>query len=123
MSFCMEIIYVLCLAFSKASMLFFYRRVFSTPAMLKAVDIVLWVLAAWTICFECTCIFLCRPVYGFWTGEGKCGAFIPMIQSLIATNAVGDVVIMAMPMSLIWSLHMRKTDKLGIMSCFALGTA
>ncbi|KAI1847067.1 hypothetical protein JX265_006739 [Neoarthrinium moseri] len=123
MSFIMEIIYVLCLAASKASMLFFYRRVFSTPKMLKAVDVVLGLLAVWTICFECACIFLCRPVNGFWTGQGVCGDFIPMIQSLIATNAVGDLVIMLMPMPIIWSLQMKTADKLGIMSCFTLGLA
>lgn len=119
----MEIIYVLCLATTKASMLFFYRRIFSTPAMTKAVDIALGVLAAWTVCFECTCIFSCTPVNGFWTFQGKCNEFIPMIQSLITTNAIGDLIIMAMPMPLLWSLQMKLTDKIGVMSCFALGLA
>ncbi|KAH8646884.1 hypothetical protein BX600DRAFT_390444 [Xylariales sp. PMI_506] len=123
MSYIMEIIYVFCLASAKASMLLFYRRAFLTTWMQRAVDTILVILAIWTICFECACIFLCKPASAFWTGEGTCGDFIPMIQVLIATNAVGDLVVMALPMSTIWSLHMRKTEKLGIMSCFALGLA
>lgn len=54
---------------------------------------------------------------------GKCGAYIPMIQSLIATNAIGDLIIMALPMQSIWSLHTRRAEKIGITSCFALGLA
>ncbi|KAJ3543204.1 hypothetical protein NM208_g3700 [Fusarium decemcellulare] len=35
-----------------------------------------------------SCIFLCNSVWAQWTGLGRCGAYIPMIQSLIATNAI-----------------------------------
>jgi hypothetical protein len=58
-----------------------------------------------------------------WTGLGTCGQYIHMIQSLIATNAIGDLVIMALPMHSIWSLQMRQTDKLGVTACFGLGLA
>lgn len=75
------------------------------------------------VSYLAACIFLCTPISGQWTGIGKCGAYIPMIQSLIATNALGDLVIMALPMKTIWSLQTRTTDKIGIMSCFALGIA
>ncbi|KAH9905669.1 hypothetical protein F4778DRAFT_673199 [Xylariomycetidae sp. FL2044] len=124
MSFIMEIIYVLCLASSKASMLFFYKRVFCTDLMQTMVNIALGVLVLWTIAFECACIFLCTPVNAFWlSDQSTCGKFVPMIQSLIATNAVGDLIILLMPMATIWSLQMRKTDKAGLMACFALGLA
>jgi hypothetical protein len=46
-----------------------------------------------------------------------------MIQILIGTNALGDVVIMAIPMTTIWSLQMRPTEKLGIMAYFRIGLA
>ncbi|KAI1456072.1 hypothetical protein F4805DRAFT_433729 [Annulohypoxylon moriforme] len=123
LTFCMQIIYVTLLASVKASMLCFFLRVFVTPFMQRAAWVCLAFVGAWAVSYLCACIFLCTPVSAQWTGLGTCGAYIPMIQSLIATNAVGDIVIMALPMKTIWSLQTRTTDKIGIMSCFALGIA
>ncbi|KAJ1325334.1 hypothetical protein MN608_10046 [Microdochium nivale] len=122
MSFVMEIIYVPCLALSKASMLFFYRRVFSTTSMHRVIDISLVVVFCWAIAFECACIFICKPINFFWLrqGEGSCGEYVPMIQSLIATNAFGDLIIMALPIPVVWSLQMRRNEKVGVLSSFAL---
>ncbi|KAI0895308.1 hypothetical protein F4806DRAFT_96018 [Annulohypoxylon nitens] len=123
LTFCMQIIYVTLLASVKASMLCFFLRVFVTPFMQRAAWVCLAFVGAWMVSYLAACIFLCTPISGQWTGIGKCGAYIPMIQSLIATNALGDLVIMALPMKTIWSLQTRTTDKIGIMSCFALGIA
>ena len=119
----MQIIYVTLLAAVKASMLCFFIRVFVTPFMQRASKITLVFVVMWTLAYLGSCIFLCHPIEAQWTGIGKCGAYIPMIQSLIATNAIGDVIIMALPMHSIWSLNTRRTDKIGITSCFALGLA
>ncbi|RYP43399.1 hypothetical protein DL770_011704 [Monosporascus sp. CRB-9-2] len=91
--------------------------------MHRAAKICLVFIALWAIAFLCACIFLCNPVSAQWTNQGTCGAYMPMIQSLIATNAVGDIIIMALPMRIIWSLQTRTTDKIGITACFTLGTA
>ncbi|TLD15707.1 uncharacterized protein PgNI_00286 [Pyricularia grisea] len=123
LTFGMQLVYVTLLALTKASMLCFYLRVFSTPWMKRASIISLAVIAAWWVSYVCACIFICDPVSAQWTGVGKCGQYISMIQSLIATNAIGDVVIMMMPMKQIWSLKMRKTDKVGVSASFLLGTA
>ncbi|KAI1339786.1 hypothetical protein F5Y15DRAFT_382106 [Xylariaceae sp. FL0016] len=123
LTFGMQILYVTLLAAVKVSMLCFFIRVFVTPGVQLAAKITLAAVAAWWIAYLMACIFLCTPVRGQWTGEGHCGAYIPMIQSLIATNALGDLVIMALPMHRIWSLKTRTTDKIGITSCFALGLA
>ncbi|KAI1077290.1 hypothetical protein F5B20DRAFT_280069 [Whalleya microplaca] len=123
LTFCMQIIYISLLASVKASMLFFFLRCFTINFMQRAAKICLVLVALWAIAFLCSCIFLCKPISAQWTAEGKCGAYIPMIQSLIATNAIGDIVIMALPMKIIWSLQTRTTDKIGITACFTLGTA
>ncbi|KAG9254359.1 uncharacterized protein F5Z01DRAFT_622403 [Emericellopsis atlantica] len=121
--FGMQLGYTLLLAATKASMLFFYLRVFVNPWVQRASQITLGVIALWTIAYLCACIFLCKPVSAQWTGAGTCGEYIPMIQSLIGTNALGDVVIMLLPMHSVWNLKMRKTDKLGITASFGLGIA
>ena len=119
----MQIVYVILLAAVKASMLFFFIRVFVTPWMQLASKITLGFVALWMIAFLGACIFLCNPISAQWTAQGECGLYMPMIQSLIATNAIGDIIIMLLPMHSIWTLHTRKTDKIGITSCFALGLA
>ncbi|KAF5266326.1 hypothetical protein BFJ63_vAg4648 [Fusarium oxysporum f. sp. narcissi] len=123
LTFCMQAIYVTLLASVKASMLAFFIRVFPTSFMQKSSKAALVFVGMWLIAYLCACIFLCNPVSAQWTAQGKCGAYIPMIQSLIATNAIGDLIIMALPMHSVWNLKTRRAEKIGITSCFALGLA
>ncbi|KAF4968985.1 hypothetical protein FSARC_3639 [Fusarium sarcochroum] len=123
LTFAMQAIYVTLLAAVKASMLAFFIRVFPTNFMQKGSKAALVFVACWLISYLAACIFLCNPVEAQWTGQGTCGQYIPMIQSLIATNAIGDLVIMAMPMHSVWGLKTRRAEKIGITSCFALGLA
>ncbi|RMJ16191.1 hypothetical protein CDV36_004102 [Fusarium kuroshium] len=122
-SFGMQPVYITLLALCKASMLCFFLRVFPTRFMQWSSKIALGFVVAWNIACVFASIFLCNPVSAQWTGQGKCGAYIPFIQSLIATNAVGDIIIMALPMHSLWHLQKRTVEKLAIMSCFGLGTA
>lgn len=119
----MQILYVTLLASVKASMLFFFLRVFTVSFMVKAVKVCLALVALWWVAFLCACIFLCNPISAQWTYEGRCGVYMPMVQSLIATNAIGDVIIMILPLKIIWGLNKRTTDKIGITACFTLGIA
>lgn len=82
-TFSMQIFYVLLLALVKASMLCFYLRVFVTPYMQKMAKIGLGVVAAWAVAYVAACVFLCDPISGQWTGVGKCGTYMSLIQSLI----------------------------------------
>jgi uncharacterized membrane protein len=119
----MQIMYVILLASVKASMLALYLRVFVTSFVQRTSKILLCFVVGWLISYLGACIFLCQPVSAQWMGGGHCGAYMPMIQSLIITNAVGDLVIMTVPMHSVWKLQMRSTEKAGIMACFALGLA
>lgn len=119
----MQLVYIVLLAAVKASMLCFFLRVFVTPIVQRIAKVTLVFVAMWMISYLGACIFLCNPVSAQWTGEGSCGEYIPLIQSLIATNAIGDMIIMVLPMYSIWNLNMRKTDKVGITASFGLGIA
>lgn len=124
LTFCMQIIYVTLLAAVKASMLAFFIRVFPTTFMQRASKISLGFVGLWWIAYLGACIFLCSPVQAQWEAPLTCGGqYMPMIQSLIATNAVGDLIIMALPMHSVWGLKTRRAEKIGITSCFALGLA
>ncbi|KAM6536456.1 hypothetical protein FALCPG4_002461 [Fusarium falciforme] len=118
----MQPVYITLLALCKASMLCFFLRILPTQFMQWLSKIALGFVIAWNIACVFASIFLCNPVSAQWTGQGKCGAYIPFIQSLIATNAVGDIIIMALPMHSLWNLLERTVEKLATMSCFGLGT-
>ncbi|CAG9948438.1 unnamed protein product [Clonostachys rosea f. rosea IK726] len=122
-SFGMQPVYITLLALCKASMLCFYLRIFPTQFMKYASIICLVLVGLWNIACVFASIFLCKPISAQWTGQGVCGAYIPFIQSVIATNAAGDLVVMALPMRSLWHLQKRKTEKLAIMACFSLATA
>lgn len=90
-----------------------------------------WILAgmaiviAWAIVFTFVFIFLCNPVQQQWSLEriGKCMNQITVLKSLIMTNILTDVFIFAIPIRSVWMLQMRKTEKVAVLSCFALGAA
>ncbi|KAL1585108.1 hypothetical protein WHR41_06543 [Cladosporium halotolerans] len=48
---------------------------------------------------------------------------IVVLKSLIMTNILTDLFIFVLPIRSVWKLQMRKTEKLAVISCFALGAA
>lgn len=46
-----------------------------------------------------------------------------MLKCIIMTNVLTDIMIIVLPISTVWGLQMRKTEKFAILSCFALGIA
>ena len=54
---------------------------------------------------------------------GHCMDQIVVSKGLVMTNVVTDLFIVILPISTVWNLQMRRTEKLAIISCFALGLA
>jgi hypothetical protein len=123
-TFAFTLVYLWTLAALKLSQLFLYMRVF-------AIHIKNWILAGmvivvvWAVVFTFVFIFLCNPVQQQWSLEriGHCMDQILVLKSLIWTNVLTDLFIFALPIRSVWKLQMRKTEKLAVISCFALGAA
>lgn len=124
LTFAFTLIYLWTLAALKLSQLFLYMRVF-------AIHIRNWILigmtmvTVWGIVFSFIFIFLCNPIQQQWSLEriGKCMDQIFVLKALIMTNILTDLFIFALPIRSVWKLQMRKTEKLAVISCFALGAA
>jgi len=124
MTFSFTLIYLWTLAALKLSQLFLYMRVF-------AIHIRNWILAGiaivivWGLVFTFIFIFLCNPIQQQWSLEriGHCMDQIFVLKALIATNVLTDLFVFALPIRSVWRLQMRKTEKLAVLSCFALGAA
>lgn len=124
MTFAFTLVYLWTLVALKLSQLFLYMRVF-------ALHIRNWILAAiaivavWGLVFTFIFIFLCNPVQQQWTlvRIGRCMDQMLVLKCVIMTNVLTDVIIFALPVRSVWKLQMRKTEKMAVLSCFALGAA
>lgn len=97
--------YLATLLFSKVSMLTFYLRVFETHKLRIWALSTIGVCVAWFIAHLLANIFICSPVEAQWkmelliSGEGVCQEQVPLFQSMIITNMLIDLIIMALPLS------------------------
>lgn len=48
---------------------------------------------------------------------------ILVLKCIIMTNVITDLFIVILPIWTVWQLQMRKTEKLAVIACFALGLA
>lgn len=82
-------------------------------------------VVAWALVFTFMFIFLCSPIKQQWTIErvGHCMDQIEVLKAIIMSNVVTDLFIFALPIPTVLRLQMRKTEKVAVISCFALGLA
>jgi hypothetical protein len=118
------LIYLWTLACLKLSQLCLYNRVFSLH-LRQWIWLGTSLVIIWAVAFTFSFIFLCKPIKQQWSLErlGHCIDQMMVLKSLIATNIATDVFIFILPIRSVWKLQMRKTEKIAVISCFALGAA
>lgn len=123
-TFAFTIVYIWALATLKLSQLALYLRVFAQELQWH-VYIVGSTVIVWAVVFNFLFVFLCKPISQQWTVNrtGKCIDQILLLKMLILTNMITDLMIVALPVRSVWNLHMRKTEKFAVLSCFGLGLA
>ncbi|TEA19409.1 Satratoxin biosynthesis SC1 cluster protein 4 [Colletotrichum sidae] len=126
--FAFEILYTLSIGALKAAILFFYLRVFSMVNNIFTA--VLWSTQAFNIvsCLAFTIANLnqCKPFSFSWEGwdgrhPGRCINLVAMLISHAAVNIALDVWMLALPVTQVLWLNMRKRQKFEILSMFGLG--
>lgn len=122
--FASEVIYVPALMTTKFSILFLYRRIFTSHRF----HIVLWCVGAFVLAFAITAVFLqifqCVPVEAIWYTnlERRCVNISADYIAMGTINIVTDVVILCLPMPQLWRLQMSRTHKMQLMGMFLLGS-
>jgi hypothetical protein len=69
-------------------------------------------------------IFACHPLAKNWNiyiQEGYCLDRPALYLSTAATNTISDIVLMIIPIHIVWKLHMRFVEKLGLIVVFGIG--
>ncbi|UNI22760.1 hypothetical protein JDV02_008621 [Purpureocillium takamizusanense] len=118
-----EVLYAWNLGWTKTALLLMYYRIFHLPYFKRMAWIVGAFVWAWVLCITFLFIFICVPVQKLWYQDipGHCinqvGTWIANAASTILT----DLIILLMPLPQIWSLQLRKTEKIGLTLAFCLG--
>ncbi|KAJ5466908.1 hypothetical protein N7475_004660 [Penicillium sp. IBT 31633x] len=118
------IIYLAELLFIKCSILMFYRRIFGMNWMISAC---LFIAYSWAIGSMIAALCACHPVSYFWneaidpqSGWYRYNFYYYYIGNA-AANVVTDVLILLIPIPIVWKLHMRTTQKIGVCGVLLLG--
>ncbi|KAL9031243.1 MAG: hypothetical protein Q9196_000711 [Gyalolechia fulgens] len=116
------------MALIKLSILTFYRRLFPQQNT----------TARWRLCHVTLCIasvalgiisifgtaFQCTPVEYLWDRTipgGRCINFAVFARFTNVANMLTDILILAMPIPIVWNLHLDRHKKIGVCGLFSLG--
>ncbi|KAF7718501.1 Uncharacterized protein PECH_003689 [Penicillium ucsense] len=118
-----SILYTLCVASIKLSILMLYKRLFPVKFMRTAVQVVSLIIILWAACGILAGCFLCIPTEKLWNPmiPGGCMDLAKFYYGLQIPNIVTDAIILVMPMHIVWSLPISKAQKTGLSIIFILG--
>ncbi|CAI0652576.1 unnamed protein product, partial [Colletotrichum noveboracense] len=124
--FIAECLYTISIVLVKAAILAFYWRIFSARRESRlAIYVLLGITCAWGIA-------VCLPVSAFWLrfdananlapSDFECGVNVKtfFIANAIP-NIITDVLLLLLPVPGIWSLQLRKPQKMALVGIFTLG--
>ena len=123
-----QLFWAFAMAFIKVSILLFYRRVFPPGTTSRKWRICHLTLIVASVAFCLISVFgsgfACTPVAFIWDltiQGGHCINLIALARFTCITGSITDVLILALPMPIVWSLQMDRSKKIGICGVFLLG--
>ncbi|KAI9684642.1 MAG: hypothetical protein M1829_000015 [Trizodia sp. TS-e1964] len=122
--FIFEIIYCSAITTTKISILFLYRRLFATQYRFKRMLVLTGVaVILWCFTFTFVVVFQCQPIHRAWqrTIPGSCLDVKAIFISASALNMATDLVVLALPMSIVWALQISRKQKIALTAIFTLG--
>lgn len=114
--------YCVAIGMIKLAFLLHYYRVFAV----KSQKLIVWTITAmivWSLVLIFMAMFPCRPVEKFWkpTTPGHCLPSQQLYWFNAAGNIVTDVIIFALPIPVLWQLHMPRSQRISLIGIFCLG--
>lgn len=118
-----EILYVFNLVWTKLGILLMYYRIFRFPYFKLWAYIVGTFVILWVICITFLFIFICVPVQKLWYPylEGRCINQVGTWISNAVSTIVTDLIILCLPIPQVWSLQLRRSEKMALTLAFGLG--
>ncbi len=118
-----QVAYKLVVCLNKVSVTLFSKRIFTTRPFQIACWCVLAILIGWGIGALFATIFQCVPVEGSWnpTIKATCIDKDAFWTAYAVGNVITDVMVLSLPLPMIFQLHLKMRDKIGIAGIFLLG--
>ncbi|KAK3902174.1 hypothetical protein C8A05DRAFT_15726 [Staphylotrichum tortipilum] len=124
-------LYTLTHFFVRASIIFFYMRIFSPRADTKIGRVLLFTMifnVVYNVSFLIAVALQCSPVSHFWTqweglGDGRCGNSTVLVWVSAATGVVFDLWLMALPFPQLFALNLSWRKKVMGGTMFFVGAA
>ncbi|KAI9708375.1 MAG: hypothetical protein M1820_004079 [Bogoriella megaspora] len=121
--------YFTTIAAVKGSLLCLYWRIFNRSHIRLPIYIIAGIVACWYIAVTLVGIFECRPISGFWTRFSPTNPTHPdctinsnaFYDGNAIPNIITDAVILVLPLRPVWSLQLKKRQKVALTGIFALG--
>lgn len=121
-----EIVYVIALALTKASLVFMYLRIFwAYPPFQLACYAVLAFIAIPSAIITLVTILSCDPIAFFWDRDLAGGSCLDVKALAYANSAFAmaqDTILIVLPIFMLWRLNMSRKKKLFITFMFAVGS-
>ncbi|KAI0468006.1 hypothetical protein F4859DRAFT_492379 [Xylaria cf. heliscus] len=120
-------LYIVIVPLVKAAILLDWIKIFvpagTRPAFFWVCYVVMGINTAFYIASLALANAVCRPLQHFWDPlvEGHCGngRIADVISAVF--NSAADIIILILPQTIIWKLHMAPEKKFGIAAIFAIG--
>ncbi|KAM5351078.1 hypothetical protein ACJ41O_003801 [Fusarium nematophilum] len=117
------LIYGICIALAKLSVLAFVLRISPDRLLRRAVHSLIALVCVYTFAYVVLVIFRCRPVAATWDADinGDCvDKLIPMLTLAIA-NIVIDLCVLLLPIRIVLPLQIPLRQKISLAILFATG--
>ncbi|KAL7619925.1 hypothetical protein AAE478_010472 [Parahypoxylon ruwenzoriense] len=121
-----EVFYNLSVTFIKFSILRFYGSIFISRLFRRYLWAVAALMGGWGISTSVVAVVQCIPIEFSWDHTiigGYCVDYRLTVLIAGVLNIVTDFVILAMPIPLIWQLHVSRQKKYLLMFTFAMGSS
>ncbi|RDW84256.1 hypothetical protein BP6252_01846 [Coleophoma cylindrospora] len=123
-----ELFYIVTITLTKLSLLLFFRRIFPSQTF----NILVWVMFGFVICSNFSLLmaltFQCLPFHGNWTNwmykvaPVKCINSYAAIFVAAAMSITHDLIILALPLPVLWQLHLPWQKKANLLIMFSVGS-
>ncbi|KAL4732883.1 hypothetical protein BDV11DRAFT_176228 [Aspergillus similis] len=121
-----EVLSICALGCLKLSILFFYRRLFSSTRAKLCNSVLISITSLWTVTFTICFIVQCGRHFNARFGSlkdlhEKCGNNFPLLIAMAATDVVVDLIILVIPIFMVFPLQMPLKKRLGVIGILMLG--
>lgn len=122
-----EVITTLNLGVVKISILLFYRRLFIVRPFKIASAVMITIVAGWAVSFTIAMVAQCNPPSYFWRLFEKdypthCIDVFVMYEGLAISDLILDVLVLALPIPMVASLHLPWKTKIQVLDILMLGS-